>query len=124
MAANPEERQLIGLRIAQARRAAGMSQREVAGRLSVSTRSVQNYESGNVVPWKHLGAIAALGGTTTAWLLNGDGEWTPYTERIRRVVESLHEHEVLLERHLETLQAQTELLREKRAGREKRQRGD
>jgi len=51
----PEERKRIGERITRARRESGLTQRDLADQLGITTRSVQNYESGAIVPWRHLG---------------------------------------------------------------------
>ena len=46
--------QEIGARIAQARReCGGMTQEQLAELLNISTRSVQDYEAGITIPWKH-----------------------------------------------------------------------
>jgi transcriptional regulator with XRE-family HTH domain len=54
-----DERRAIGTRIANARRQAGLTQRELAARLGVTPRSIQNYEAGIAIPYKHLRRIEA-----------------------------------------------------------------
>jgi transcriptional regulator with XRE-family HTH domain len=68
MAANPPG---IGKRIAQARREQGLTQAELAKLLGVSTRSVQSYEAGTTVPYRHARRIAAVTGRPPSWLLDG-----------------------------------------------------
>ena len=54
------DRQRIGSRIRQARQEAGLTQQELAGLLGITTRSIQNYESGAIVPYRHLGHIELI----------------------------------------------------------------
>ena len=61
----------VGERIALARHEAGLHQKELAERIGVIPRSVQNYEAGRI-PWRYLGAIAETTGKTKEWLLYGD----------------------------------------------------
>jgi transcriptional regulator with XRE-family HTH domain len=62
----------IGRRVAQARKEAGLTQQELADRLEVTKRSLQGYESGAVIPYRHLGRLADLLGRGAAWFLAGD----------------------------------------------------
>jgi len=83
----------VGERIALARHEAGLHQKELAERIGVIPRSVQNYEAGRI-PWRYLTAIAEATGRTKEWLLYGDAT-TPAAgptveERLDRV-ESLVE---------------------------------
>lgn len=61
----------IGGRIALARKQAGLTQGELAERIGVIPRSVQNYEAGRI-PWKLLDSIAEATGVTKEWILHGD----------------------------------------------------
>jgi transcriptional regulator with XRE-family HTH domain len=66
-------RKEIGLRIAQARHEAnGMTQDELADLVGVTTRSVQGYEAGDVVPWKHFERIAEVLQRRIGWFIHGD----------------------------------------------------
>ena len=69
----PEE---IGDRIKQARERAGLRQEDLADLIGMSTRQVQNYESGDSKQYAKLRAIAGATGSTVEWLLGtaNDGE--------------------------------------------------
>lgn len=68
----------IGARIAQARREAdAMTQDELADALNISKRSVQEYEAGNTIPWKHFSRLEEIFGKPLSWFLHGEEEATP-----------------------------------------------
>ena len=48
-----------------------MSQRKLAAHLGVSTRSIQNYESGASIPYRHAYVLERLFGKRHGWLLDG-----------------------------------------------------
>lgn len=62
---------LTGVRVAGARREAGLTQRALAERLGVAIRTLQNYESGRFVPYRHLHELARLLHRSIPWLLSG-----------------------------------------------------
>lgn len=63
----------VGRRIALARKeAGGMTQGDLAELLQISKRSVAAYESGAVLPLRHLDRIEAAVSKPKAWLLYGD----------------------------------------------------
>jgi PAS domain S-box-containing protein len=62
----------VGGRIAQARRRAGLTQKELAARVGVTQRSIQGYEAGAVVPYRHLDHLAEILGREAMWILTGD----------------------------------------------------
>lgn len=62
---------LTGKRLAAARLDAHLSQRALAAELRVSVRTLQNYEAGRFVPYRHLDALSRLLGRSPAWLLYG-----------------------------------------------------
>lgn len=77
------DRAAICRRIAEAREKAGLTQEELADAVapSVHWRTVQIWERGErnkkgehrwTVPWKRLGQIAELTGSTKEWLIHGD----------------------------------------------------
>jgi transcriptional regulator with XRE-family HTH domain len=62
----------VGARIEQARKeSGGLTQRELAERLGVSERSVQAYESGEVVPYRFIRQLEELLGRPAEWILHG-----------------------------------------------------
>lgn len=113
----------MGARIAAARREAGLTQRELAKRLGVTPRSIQNYESGAIVPYKHLRRIEVLAHKRVGWILGGAGGDDDMTATLRRLEEALERHHVLLQEHLETMRRQTELLRRQREASSRRRAG-
>lgn len=118
-----EEQRLVGSRIATARREAGMTQQQLARELGVTTRSIQNYESGLVVPYKHLRRIETLTRRRPGWLLAARAEDDGMEETITRLEQALADHQRLLQEHLETLRQQTELLRGQREAARRRRGG-
>lgn len=62
----------IGDRIKQARERAGLRQEDLADLIGMSTRQVQNYESGESAQYRKLKAIAGATATSVEWLLHGD----------------------------------------------------
>lgn len=64
-----------GQRIEQVRHALGLTQRGLAEKLGLSTRTVNRWEAGAVAPRQSMvEQIAKLGGVTVSWLLTGEGE--------------------------------------------------
>jgi transcriptional regulator with XRE-family HTH domain len=67
---------LVGPRIAEARRERNLTQPELADLLNLSLRSLQGYEAGAIIPFKHLPRIAAVLGKPQEWFVlssNGNG---------------------------------------------------
>jgi transcriptional regulator with XRE-family HTH domain len=119
-----DEQRQIGARIAAARREAGLTQKELAQRLGVTTRSVQNYESGVVIPHKHLRQIEMLARKRLGWILTGDRPDILAGENLERLEHAIESHAKLLQQHLETLREQTEHLRELREASTRRRGAD
>lgn len=67
----------IGARIAQARNEAGLTQEELVEVASFSKRSLQDYEAGVTIPYRHLREIAGIVNATVPWLLHGEPEGAP-----------------------------------------------
>lgn len=62
----------IGQRIAQARKeAGGLTQAELAEALNVSQRSLQDYEAGKTIPWKHFQLLARIFDRPVEWFIHG-----------------------------------------------------
>jgi transcriptional regulator with XRE-family HTH domain len=72
MLASVFEPQAIGERLAQARHEAGLTQEEAADLVGVSTRSLQGYEAGDVVPYRHMRKFASVYKRPLEWLLHGE----------------------------------------------------
>ena len=73
----------IGARIAQARKeAGGMRQRELADLLDTSARSVQNYEAGVSIPWRHFKQLEVVFKRPMEWFLYGEEAATGADEEI------------------------------------------
>lgn len=61
----------IGERIAQARREAGLTQEQLAEIASFSKRSLQDYEAGTTIPYRHLRELSRLLKRDVDWFLHG-----------------------------------------------------
>ena len=114
-----EERRRVGGRIAAARRESGLTQRLLADRLGVTVRSVQNYESGAIVPYKHLRHIETSTGKRPGWLLDGD-EGVPLISSITALQAAMERHRALMQDHLRIMRIHGERLREHREASERR----
>lgn len=64
--------------MAAARRDVHLSQRALAAELGVSLRTIQNYEAGTFVPYRHLDALGRLLRRSPAWLLYGREDHDPH----------------------------------------------
>jgi transcriptional regulator with XRE-family HTH domain len=63
----------VGRRIAQARYEAGwMTQKTLAELLCVCRRSVQAYEGGKTIPYRHLSRLGEIFERPSSWFLYGD----------------------------------------------------
>jgi transcriptional regulator with XRE-family HTH domain len=68
----------VGRRIVQARReSGGMTQETLAELLCVCKRSVQAYEAGQRIPYRHLPRLAAVFDRPAGWFLHGDEPAAP-----------------------------------------------
>jgi transcriptional regulator with XRE-family HTH domain len=67
-----EDAGAIGGRIARARKESGLTQEELASRVGVTARSIQGYEAGKVVPYRHLNRLAEITDRELAWFLESD----------------------------------------------------
>jgi transcriptional regulator with XRE-family HTH domain len=99
---------LIGRRIAAARNDAKLSQRSLATALGVSVRTVQNYESGRIVPYRHLDTLSRLLRRRTTWLLSGEEE--PDLDRL--LTELRRQRQALLKNTSRLLELGEELSRQ------------
>jgi repressor LexA len=76
----------IGARIKQARLERGLTQEELAALASFSKRSLQDYESGKTIPYRHLGELGQLLGKSIEWFLHGDEAINVEEDRLREIV--------------------------------------
>jgi len=86
------QRKLVGERLAIVRSDAGLSQKEMGKRLSVSWRSYQNYELGmREPPLDMVSAVCELFDVRFVWLIEGIGgrKATRDYERLRQVIISI-----------------------------------
>ena len=101
------EARAIGARIAQARKEAGLTQEELAEMASFSKRSLQDYEGGTTIPYRHLREIGALTRKTPEWFLYGEEQESPdLTNRLGALEEQLADGFESLERAIDELGGQ------------------
>jgi PAS domain S-box-containing protein len=81
----------MGARLAQARKEAGLTQKALAGRLGVTRRSIQGYEAGTVVPYKHLGRLGGILDRAPSWFLGGDQPAAVTPDPVAELRAALHE---------------------------------
>ena len=65
------EKQAIGKRVAEARRRAGLTQKELAAQIGVGQRAVQGWELGRSHPYRRLAALERVLKVDRDWLLRG-----------------------------------------------------
>ena len=118
-AMEPDERRRIGARIARARRENGLTQADLAEQLGITTRSVQNYEAGVIVPWRHLRRIEVVTHRRSGWLLQDrDTPDNPVSaETVHELLDAMMEHQVLLTEQLRLLQKNMAELAQRRVDR-------
>lgn len=91
----------IGERIAEARHLAnGMTQATLADLIGVSMRSIQDYEAGVTIPWKHLRGIAGATRKEVEWLLYGGAVKEDLRSLVEEMVERVRRIEEILEDRL------------------------
>lgn len=113
----PDERQ-IGLRIAAARRETGLTQAEFARLVGVTSRSVQAYEAGKIVPWRHLDRLEEITHRPRSWFLRGSEQVEPTpaaTELEERLVQLVGQVASEAERLFEATARLAELLERREA---------
>lgn len=107
------EGKAIGARIAHARDEAGLTQEELAEMASFSKRSLQDYEAGVTVPYRHMREISSLVKRPVEWLLHGEEEESA-TERLASQVGALADRIAEMESQLEQVVALREQIAELR----------
>lgn len=92
------EAKAIGARIARARDEAGLTQEELAEMASFSKRSLQDYEAGTTIPYRHMREISSLLNREVPWFLHGEQQ---QVEGVGDLLEAIRSR-------LEALEAKTE----------------
>lgn len=94
----------IGARIKRARLECGLTQEEVAGMGAFSYRSLQGWETGERIPFKHFAELGQLLRKTSEWFLYGDEEQEEggaaqvrYMELLKRLGEVESQQQEILE---------------------------
>lgn len=68
-------------RLIECRKAAGLSQTELAEKLGLSRQAISKWETGTVIPAaENLSALAKLYNVSLDWLVNGEGNARPQTK--------------------------------------------
>jgi transcriptional regulator with XRE-family HTH domain len=117
-------RERIGARIAQARKAQGLTQRDFAELLGVTVRSLQHYEAGRIVPYRHFPRMEAVTSKRPGWFLQSEHEGYASVTALTALRDQLTTHLELLETRLRTLSENVERLRELRESAEDRRRAE
>ena len=115
-----ESHKRVGARIALARREAGYTQSELAELLGITTRSVQNYESGAIIPYRHLARIETLTQRRHGWLLSDDATGGGLEDSVAELLDAMERHTALLRERLDALRHTTGRLKEQRESRQRR----
>lgn len=116
----PEPHARVGARIALARREAGLTQSELAELLGITTRSVQNYESGAIIPYRHLRRIESLTQRRHGWLLSDDTSSGALEDSVAELLDAMEQHTARLRERLDALRETTGRLKEQRESRQRR----
>ena len=93
----------IGARIKQARLEAGLTQNELAGMGTFSYRSLQGWETGERIPFKHFAELSQLLRKTSEWFLYGDEPDSTTEGRYEELLERLGQVEAQQQEILEAL---------------------
>jgi PAS domain S-box-containing protein len=85
-----------GARLAQARKQAGLTQKGLAEQLGVTRRSVQGYEAGTVVPYRHLDRLGRILDRTPSWFLGDERAVAVTPDPVAELRAALHEELVAI----------------------------
>ena len=102
---------VVGARIAQVRKERGLTQRELAEGLGVTVRSLQSYEAGVVLPYRHLPRLAALLHRSPTWFLQGRTRGMEEREALVALRQEFRERVQTLEEQLGLLAERLEQFR-------------
>ena len=95
-----------------------MTQADLASALNVTVRSIQNYESGVSVPYRHLRTIETLTHKRPGWVLDGDGDGA-LDSKIAQLHEMIEAHKATLQEHLRLMRQHTDRMRKQRDANER-----
>jgi transcriptional regulator with XRE-family HTH domain len=98
----------IGSRIKRARLEAGLTQEEVAGMGTFSYRSLQGWETGERIPFKHMAELGQLLRKTSEWFLYGDEADQETESRYEMLLKRLGDVESQQQEILEALRSRLE----------------
>lgn len=90
----------VGGRIVAARLEMGMKQRELAELIQVSERSMQAYESDEVVPYLKIVELSEILNKSPAYLLHGEKARVAPNENLRPILEEIRD---LLKQQLDVM---------------------
>jgi transcriptional regulator with XRE-family HTH domain len=110
----------IGRRIALARKERGLTQRDCAELIGITVRSLQHYEAGNIVPYRHFHRMERLLRKRPGWFLEDESERYASMEALSELRGQLTDHLALLEDRLLMLSENVERLRGLRTSNESR----
>jgi transcriptional regulator with XRE-family HTH domain len=113
-------RERIGARIAQARKAQGLTQRDFAELLGVTVRSLQHYEAGTIVPYRHFPRMEAVTSKRPGWFLQDMHEGYASAAALQALKTQLTGHLEILEERIRSLADNIDRLRELREESESR----
>lgn len=103
------EAKAIGARLASARHESGLTQEQLAEMASFSKRSLQDYEAGETIPYRHMREISGLLGRDVEWFLHGErpqateDELASIADRLRSLEGQVADSVALMRRALELL---------------------
>jgi ribosome-binding protein aMBF1 (putative translation factor) len=100
-AAEKEALEGVGKRIAQARREAGVTQRQVSDHLGITETMVSNIERGVYSPYKYLTRLEGLLGKDREWFIHGTDGHGPTPDvslMLQQIIERLDHLTTLMEK--------------------------
>jgi len=117
-------RERIGARIAQARKAQGLTQRDFAELLGVTVRSLQHYEAGSIVPYRHFPRMETVTKKRPGWFLQDAHEGYASLASLNELRTQLMGQLEVMEARVRALADNVDRLRELReSSADRRQRG-
>lgn len=107
MVARSDRAKEIGSRIVQGRQeAGGMTQPELGELCGVTVRSIQAWESGEVIPFRHLRKLESALGKPAAWFLHGEEAVVGVDASTRMILDRLDSLELAIKALARTISAE------------------